>query len=163
MRSFNAAPCACRNNKRQLSRRWAEGPQYRPSSPGFPPASAPANPGIRPRPAAAPASAVSAHVRRVRYLRHSPSHMDAVILRSMRMLPKPRFDISIARGLLIAVCCCGCTKGLSSRSPACSDAINRCVEQCGNGSYSQQPRNMSPYGNGVSTTDSCQQSCQGRC
>ena len=69
--------------------------------------------------------------------------------------------------LLVAVVCSACMNGLI-HSPQCNAAVNRCMEQCGNGPTSQEPRNMSSEKDGSlrqagNTTSSCEQSCANRC
>ena len=70
--------------------------------------------------------------------------------------------------LLVAVVCSACMNGPIIRSPQCNAAVNRCMEQCGNGPTSQEPRNMSSEKDGSlrqagNTTSSCEQSCANRC
>jgi hypothetical protein len=69
----------------------------------------------------------------------------------------------------VVTCVCGlCFGGCSGwpqnpRSPACSDAINKCMEQCANQPAAVSPKNAA-YTDHLSTTNGpCEAGCQSRC
>lgn len=67
-------------------------------------------------------------------------------------------------GCLMLVWVCGaCATGAIARTPECNAKVNRCMEQCGNGASSQEPRNQvvsaSPSGVVSTAAYSCEQSC----
>jgi hypothetical protein len=87
------------------------------------------------------------------------------------ILPTTAAVFARALGSLLAtVMCSAClnTNGPIIRSPQCNAVVNRCMEQCGNGPSSQEPRNMASEKDGSlsqagNTASSCEQSCANRC
>ena len=63
----------------------------------------------------------------------------------------------------LSFCCWSCTKGVPVRTPECDAEVNRCMEQCGRGASSQEPRNGPAYPqsgmNMNPTSSSCEMSC----
>ena len=64
--------------------------------------------------------------------------------------------------LMLALGCHACATSAIARTPECNAKVNRCMEQCGKGASSQEPRNQ-VVGVGSATPStpsySCEQSC----